>query len=87
MRQLKLPSGDTVILSDTVGFITDLPVNLVAAFRATLEEVISADVIVHVRDVSDPEHEAQKDSVDSILEDLGLSKHDSTCPIIRCSTR
>jgi GTP-binding protein HflX len=82
MRQLKLPSGDTVILSDTVGFITDLPVNLVAAFRATLEEVISADVIVHVRDVSDPEHEAQKDSVDSILEDLGLSKHDSTCPII-----
>src|SRR5690606_40237466 len=82
MRQLEPPSGDPVILSDTAGFIADLPVNLVAAFRATLEEVISADVIVHVRDVSAPEHEAQKDSVDSILEDLGLSKHDSTCPII-----
>lgn len=72
MRRLELASGETIILSDTVGFITDLPVHLVAAFRATLEEVISADVIVHVRDVSDPEHEEQKASVDAIMHDLGL---------------
>lgn len=72
MRRLELASGETIILSDTVGFITDLPVHLVAAFRATLEEVISADVIVHVRDVSDPEHEEQKASVDAIMQDLGL---------------
>ncbi|WP_366552559.1 GTPase HflX [Aquibaculum sediminis] len=77
MRRLELASGETIILSDTVGFITDLPVHLVAAFRATLEEVISADVIVHVRDVSDPEHEEQKASVDAIMHDLGLGPGES----------
>lgn len=82
MRQLDLPSGETVILSDTVGFITDLPLDLIAAFRATLEEVVSADVILHVRDVSDPEHEAQKESVDAVLEDLGLTPGEGERPII-----
>jgi len=82
MRQLVLPSGDTVILSDTVGFITDLPLDLIAAFRATLEEVISADVILHVRDVSDSEHEAQKQSVDKVLEDLGVAADKGGRPII-----
>ena len=60
MRQIALPSGANAILSDTVGFITDLPTSLVAAFRATLEEVLSADLIVHVRDISHPDTEAQK---------------------------
>ena len=54
MRQIELPHGDKAILSDTVGFISDLPTTLVAAFRATLEEVVSADVILHVRDISHP---------------------------------
>ena len=72
MRGLTLPSGRKVILSDTVGFISDLPTMLVAAFRATLEEVIEADVIVHVRDVSDPDTEAQKADVLEIMSQLGL---------------
>lgn len=82
MRRLQLPSGETVILSDTVGFITDLPIDLVAAFRATLEEVISADVILHLRDISDPEHEAQKQSVDEVLQDLGIDPETNGRPII-----
>lgn len=82
MRRLRLPSGEIVILSDTVGFITDLPIDLVAAFRATLEEVISADVIVHLRDVSDPEHEAQKASVDQVLSDLGIDPQSGERPIV-----
>ena len=73
MRAVKLPgSGREVILSDTVGFISDLPTQLVAAFRATLEEVLAADVILHVRDISHPETEAQKDDVLTILADLGI---------------
>ncbi|WP_240705214.1 GTPase HflX [Pacificoceanicola onchidii] len=72
MRQVELPTGATVILSDTVGFISDLPTELVAAFRATLEEVLAADVIVHVRDISHPESEAQARDVRSILESLGV---------------
>ena len=72
MRQLKLPSGRTVILSDTVGFVSDLPHELVAAFRATLEEVLEADVIVHVRDIAHPESEAQKHDVEDVLEQLGI---------------
>jgi len=72
MRALALPSGRKVILSDTVGFISDLPTDLVAAFRATLEEVRAADVIVHVRDISHPEAEAQRDDVHQVLRELGL---------------
>ena len=72
MRGLKLPGGTRVILSDTVGFIADLPTELVAAFRATLEEVLEADVIAHVRDVAHDETEAQKADVLAILAELGV---------------
>ena len=74
MRALKLPSGRAVILSDTVGFISSLPTELVAAFRATWEEVLAADVIVHVRDITHPETEEQKADVLSILEELGVDE-------------
>ncbi len=74
MRSLELPSGRTIILSDTVGFISHLPVELVAAFRATLEEVREADVIVHVRDISHPESEAQKEDVHIVLREIGLGR-------------
>ena len=72
MRALKLPSGRNVILSDTVGFIADLPVELVAAFRATLEEVLEADIIAHVRDAAHGETEAQKADVQAVLAELGI---------------
>ena len=72
MRRLALPSGREVILSDTVGFISELPTDLVAAFRATLEEVRAADLIIHVRDVSHPETEAQREDVHRVLRELGL---------------
>ncbi len=81
MRQLKLPSGRTVILSDTVGFVSDLPHELVAAFRATLEEVLEADVIVHVRDIAHPESEAQKRDVEDVLKQLGIEP-DGQRPVI-----
>ena len=75
MRAVTLPGpGLEVILSDTVGFISDLPTQLVAAFRATLEEVLSADLILHVRDVSHPETEAQARDVEAILEELGVGQ-------------
>ncbi len=72
LRRMKLPQGRTVILSDTVGFISDLPTHLVAAFRATLEEVLEADLILHVRDMSDPDNAAQAGDVMRILTDLGI---------------
>jgi GTP-binding protein HflX len=72
MRGLKLPGGRKVILSDTVGFISDLPIELVAAFRATLEEVLEADIIAHVRDAAHDETEAQKADVLKVLHDLGV---------------
>ncbi len=72
MRRLKLPSGRSVILSDTVGFISSLPTQLVAAFRATLEEVTGADIVVHVRDMAHPESEAQRGDVLKVLRELGL---------------
>ncbi|SDD73916.1 GTPase HflX [Rhodospira trueperi] len=72
MRGLTLPSGRPVIVSDTVGFVSDLPHELVAAFRATLEEVMEADIIVHVRDVSSPDHDAQKADVEAVLRELGV---------------
>jgi GTP-binding protein HflX len=74
MRQIELPKGRKVILSDTVGFISDLPTTLVAAFRATLEEVLAADVILHVRDIAHPESEEQASDVMAVLKDLGVSK-------------
>jgi len=74
MRLLELPSGRKVIISDTVGFISDLPTQLVAAFRATLEEVIEADVILHIRDISNPETSEQKEDVLEVLKNLGLEE-------------
>ena len=72
MRQLRLPSGRSVILSDTVGFVSDLPHELVAAFRATLEEVLEADLLIHVRDAAHPDSEAQRDDVETVLRELGM---------------
>lgn len=72
MRKMKLPGGRDIILSDTVGFISDLPTHLVAAFRATLEQVQYADVILHVRDVSSLDTEAQRADVISILKDMDI---------------
>jgi len=76
LRAVELPSGLKVILSDTVGFISDLPTMLVAAFRATLEEVIEADLILHVRDVSHEETEAQSSDVEEVLGQLGITSQD-----------
>ncbi len=72
LRSLKLPDGRPAILSDTVGFISDLPHELVEAFRATLEEVKEADVVLHVRDISSPESKAQADDVRTVLTRLGV---------------
>lgn len=74
MRAVRLPSGRDIILSDTVGFISDLPTELVAAFRATLEEVLDADLIVHVRDIAHPETEEQAKDVLDILDKLGIKE-------------
>lgn len=74
MRRVELEDGPEVILSDTVGFISDLPTELVASFRATLEEVLAADIILHVRDISHPETEAQAEDVRTILADLGVGE-------------
>jgi GTP-binding protein HflX len=71
MREIPLPGFDKAILSDTVGFISELPTQLVAAFRATLEEVISADLIVHVRDISHPDSDAQREDVEAVLAEIG----------------
>mgnify|MGYP000988196637 CR=1 FL=1 len=76
LRRLRLPHGTTVILSDTVGFISDLPTHLIAAFRATLEEVVEADLILHLRDISDPDTVAQAEDVEHILADLGVDASD-----------
>ena len=74
VRQIELPSGRKAILSDTVGFISELPTQLVAAFRATLEEVTEADLIIHVRDVHHPDAEAQRADVHAVLAELGLGE-------------
>lgn len=81
MRAIELPDGTEIILSDTVGFISDLPTQLVAAFRATLEEVLDADLIVHVRDISHADTEAQAADVAAILGDLGVSDEIPTLEI------
>jgi GTPase len=72
MRVIQLPHGRKIILSDTVGFISDLPTSLIAAFRATLEEVLSADVILHVRDVAHADSDAQAQDVNRVLAELGI---------------
>ena len=82
MREIRLPSGRRIILSDTVGFISDLPTMLVAAFRATLEEVIEADLILHVRDISHAETEAQAADVLQVLADLGVATEGPSAHIL-----
>ena len=77
MRDIRLPGFDKVILSDTVGFVSDLPTELIAAFRATLEEVREADLIVHVRNMAHPDHEAQREDVGDVLTSLGLDAEGS----------
>lgn len=72
MRKLRLPSGREIILSDTVGFISDLPHELIMSFRATLEEVLAADIVVHVRDLANPNHSQQQKDVLGVLKNLGL---------------
>ena len=74
MRRLELDDGREIILSDTVGFISDLPTDLVAAFRATLEEVTEADLILHVRDIAHPESESQCRDVEEVLDNLGVGE-------------
>lgn len=74
LRQISLPGIDKAILSDTVGFVSELPTQLVAAFKATLEEVVSADLLIHVRDIAHPDGEAQRDDVESVLKDIGVSE-------------
>jgi GTPase len=78
LRAVELPNGLRIILSDTVGFIADLPTMLVAAFRATLEEVIEADLILHVRDISHEDAEAQALDVEEVLDQLGIGRQDGT---------
>jgi GTP-binding protein HflX len=80
VRKVALPHGREVMLSDTVGFVSDLPTDLIAAFRATLEEVLEADVILHVRDVANPDHAAQAADVLKVLGELGVSAEET--PII-----
>ena len=82
MREISLPSGRRIVVSDTVGFISDLPTNLIAAFRATLEEVVAADLILHVRDVSHAENEAQYHDVVAVLADLGIDADTEAAPIL-----
>jgi GTP-binding protein HflX len=74
MRDIRLPGFDKAILSDAVGFVSDLPTELIAAFRATLEEVASADLLVHVRNMAHPDREAQREDVDDVLASLGLGE-------------
>ncbi|MBX9859052.1 MAG: GTPase HflX [Sphingomonas sp.] len=74
LRQISLPGIDKAILSDTVGFVSDLPTQLVAAFKATLEEVVSADLLVHVRDIAHPDTEAQRADVEKVLSELGVAE-------------
>ncbi|ESZ55075.1 GTPase HflX [Mesorhizobium sp. C120A] len=77
LRRVRLPHGTPIILSDTVGFISDLPTHLVAAFRATLEEVVEADLVIHLRDISDPDTAAQAEDVERILAELGVDAGDA----------
>jgi GTP-binding protein HflX len=80
MRDVKLPGFDKAILSDTVGFVSDLPTQLIAAFRATLEEVASADLLVHVRDMAHPDRDTQREDVLRVLAQLGVGPEDEGAP-------
>ncbi|MEM9028198.1 MAG: GTPase HflX [Pseudomonadota bacterium] len=82
MREIVLESGRRLILSDTVGFISNLPTTLVAAFRATLEEVVNADLVLHVRDISHAETEAQRYDVESVLGELGIDVTSDAAPLL-----
>ena len=82
MRQIALPGIDKAILSDTVGFVSDLPTQLVAAFRATLEEVTAADLILHVRDIAHPDSEAQRADVLAVLAEIGIGGEGAATPIL-----
>jgi GTP-binding protein HflX len=82
MREVRMTSGRRIILSDTVGFISDLPTMLVAAFRATLEEVIEADLILHVRDISHAETDSQARDVEAVLGGLGIDTLAADAPIL-----
>lgn len=82
MRAIKLPGFERAILSDTVGFVSDLPTQLVAAFRATLEEVLEADVIIHVRDIAHPDSEAERDDVLRVFASLGVGEGEGAAPIL-----
>ncbi|MGL4542802.1 MAG: GTPase, partial [Polymorphobacter sp.] len=82
MRAIRLPGHDKVVVSDTVGFVSDLPTQLVAAFRATLEEVIEADLIVHVRDIAHPDSDAQAQDVAGVLAGLGLNNEHKRVPML-----
>jgi GTP-binding protein HflX len=82
MRDIRVPGFDKVILSDTVGFVSDLPTELIAAFRATLEEVASADVLIHVRDMAHPDRGAQADDVADVLTSLGMEAEEGGTPRI-----
>ena len=73
MRAVSLPSGQKIIFSDTVGFISDLPPTLIAAFMSTLEEVVCADIILHIRDISNPDTESQNDDVELVLDEMGIN--------------
>ncbi|BCA61470.1 GTPase HflX [Sphingomonas sp. HMP9] len=75
LRQMQLPGVDKAILSDTVGFVSDLPTQLVAAFKATLEEVVSADLLVHIRDIAHPDTEAQRADVETVLAEIGVDEN------------
>jgi GTPase len=81
MRHISLPGIEKAILSDTVGFVSDLPTQLVAAFHATLEEVVDADLILHVRDIAHSDSEAQRDDVIKVLSDIGISSENGA-PVI-----
>jgi GTP-binding protein HflX len=80
MREMPLAGFDKAILSDTVGFISELPTQLVAAFRATLEEVVSADLIIHVRDIAHPDSEAQCEDVERVLEEIRAGEEPASAP-------
>jgi GTP-binding protein HflX len=82
MRSIKLPGGRDCVISDTVGFVSDLPTHLVAAFRATLEEVVEADLIVHVRDIAHPDTERQRADVEKVLSAIGAIEEGGGTPMI-----
>jgi GTP-binding protein HflX len=81
-RRLRFPQEREVIITDTVGFIRDLPKDLVAAFRATLEEVVEADLVLHVCDISHPETEAQRRDVEAVLAGLGIDTEAADAPVL-----